>query len=499
MSLHSSLSLTGDLVQLDFARPLAGVVDGEELAASNGEVFKSIDPGSGAALADVYCLQEEDVDLAVKAANRAFEDGPWSRTTMKDRSALVLELAGAVEKNKKVIARLEAMDCGKIVTQAEKDVDSFISVLRFYANLGNGLTSHHDRSINGYDAQICHLPMGVCASILPWNFPLELAGWSIAPALIAGNTCVVKPAEDTSLSTLLIGRMAMEVGFPKGVINVVPGIGEITGKALANNKAVAKMTFTGSPEVGQLIGEACIKNFVPYQLELGGKGAAVVFDDVDISFASKMLVEAITYHSGQVCCTASRWIISEKIFEKFLGACLDLLSEIKIGYQLDEGTTMGPVVSQKQLERVIGYEKKGIEEGAQSILQGGRFHHKSYPEGHYVLPAILYGDMNNVAAREEIFGPVAYVCPFSTEAEAIQLANHTEYGLGNSVWTNDAGRAQRVAKALKGGTSWINCHNKAIQGIPYGGIKKSGFGGYVICEENLFDYMRMLSVINKPL
>ena len=308
---------------------------------------------------------------------------------------------------------------------------------------------------------------------------------------------MIKPAEDTPLSALYLGHLAQKAGLPDGVINVVTGFGETAGAALACHPGLKRMSFTGSPEVGRLVAEACARNLTPVKLELGGKGAAVIFDDVDVDATAARLVGAITFHSGQVCCDATRWLVHRSIYDRFVSNCVDRMKAVAVGYQLDPATQMGPVVSAKQRDRVLRYLDRGRTEGAKWVLEGGP---AVVPgrDGFYVKPALLAGELNNVAAREEIFGPVAYLTPFDNEAQAVAMANDTDYGLANSVWSADLDRARRVAERMVAGNSWINAHNVFPHGVPYAGINKSGMGGGVLSLETFLDYTRGLSVV-RPL
>jgi len=474
--------------------PLKGWIAGAEAASSSGETFTTTDPGTGQPIAEVHAMQPDDVDRAVAAATDAFRDTPWARMAPNDRSALLHRLADAVESDLPAIAQLESLDAGKLLAQAEGDVANFVATVRYYADLAQHLQYRTTRAIPRHDAWVVRQPWGPCGFIFPWNFPMLLLGWGIAPALAAGNTVVVKPAEDTPLSNLYVARLAQQAGIPDGVINVVPGLGSVTGAAVAAHPGLKRMSFTGSPEVGRLVGEACGRNLTPVKLELGGKGAAVVFDDIDLDATVESLAQAITFHTGQVCCDATRWLIDRSIYDQFVEAAANRLEQVTIGYQLEPDSAMGPVVNDKQRRRVLGYLQRGRDEGAQVILQGGP---ADVPgrDGFYVKPALLAGSLENVAARDEIFGPVAYLAPFGSEQEAIEMANATAYGLANSVWTTDMGRAARVAESMVAGNSWINAHNIFPHGVPYGGVNKSGMGGGVLSEETLLDYFRSLSVV----
>ncbi|MEP3481791.1 MAG: aldehyde dehydrogenase family protein [Fuerstiella sp.] len=475
--------------------PLPAFVSGSHLTATSGELVATVDPGSGDQLAEIQDLSPSEVDQAVDAANAAFP--AWAKRPQAERSQILLTLADAVEKHKPIIAQIEALDAGKIQDQAAGDVQNFVDTLRYFVGLADQVQHKTKLDVDGHDAYTVKQPWGACAFIFPWNFPFLLIGWGISPALAAGNTVVIKPAEDTSLSALYLAKLASDVGVPDGVINVVTGRGATAGAALTANKNIKRMSFTGSPEVGQLVGETCGRNLVPVKLELGGKGAAVVFEDVDVQETAEKLVAAITFHSGQVCCDATRWLIHEDVYDEFVQHCVRLMKDVRIGHPLDPNSQMGPVVNPKQCERVLGYQSKGKAEGATVLFGGGAATVDGF-SGNYVQPALLAGSPDNVAAREEIFGPVAYLLKFATEEEAIALANDTDYGLANSVWTKDGDRAGRVAEAMIAGNSWINAHNVFAHGVPYGGVNKSGMGGGVLSEETLMDYYRSTSVV-RPL
>lgn len=472
-------------------------VGGQSLLSSSGSTIATCDPGTGSTLAEVTAMTAEEINQAVDVANDAFKKTGWSTMPVNERCALLHRLADAVQKNIATVAQIESLDAGKVESQAAGDVQNFCDTMRYFADMALHMNPRTTLAAKGHQAWTYRQPWGACAFIFPWNFPFLLIGWGISPALAAGNTVVIKPAEDTPLSAIFLAELAKEVGIPDGVINVVTGSGETAGAALSANPNIKRMSFTGSPEVGRLVGESCGRNLVPVKLELGGKGAAVVFDDVDVTQTAEKLAGAITFHTGQVCCDATRWLVHKNIYDEFVDTCIDRLKKVKIGYQLDDTTQMGPVCNAKQRERVLSYLEKGQAEGAQCLLEGGPATVDGY-QGHFVKPALLAGSFDNVAAREEIFGPVAFLAPFDDEEQAIEMANDTAYGLANSVWTADLSRASRVAESMIAGNSWINAHNVFAHGVPYGGVNQSGMGGGVLSVETLMDYYRSTSIV-RPL
>jgi aldehyde dehydrogenase (NAD+) len=457
--------------------PLKSVIGGKDVASSTGETMATRDPGTGEPIAEFAVLTAADVDRAVKAAADAFKRSGWATMSPAERGVHLHRLADAIEKHKPII--------------------DLIDTLRYFTDMAQHVQRRNVLAVAGHEAWTTRNPWGPCGFIFPWNFPFLLIGWNVSPALAAGNTCVIKPAEDTPLSAIYLARLAREAGLPDGVINVVTGTGAGVGAALSGHAGLKRMSFTGSPEVGRLVGEACGRNLVPVKLELGGKGAAVVFDDVDVAATAEKLVGAITFHTGQVCCDATRWIVHRSIYDRFIDECRTRMQKVHVGHQLDGASSMGPVVNAKQRARVLSYLEKGVQQGAKAVVAGGPAEVPGR-DGYYVKPALLAGTLDNIAAREEIFGPVAYLASFSSEEEAVAMANDTDYGLANSVWSSDLGRAARVAESMIAGNSWINAHNLFPKGVPYGGVNKSGVGGGVNSIETLFDYWRSQSVV-RPL
>ncbi len=482
------------------SEPIRMYIDGEWTFADDGDVFQIFDPGEGKVIATVASGKASDIDRAVQAARTAFRKSGWGTMPANDRAVILHKLADLIDRNLEMLAQIESLDVGKPLALAKFEIPDAARTIRYYADLSVHTRRREPIAVSGMEAKTVRLPYGVSAFILPWNFPFTLMCWNIAPALAAGNTVVVKPSEDAPLSSLYFSKLAVEAGVPPGVINIVPGYGETAGAALAGHQEIQKMSFTGSPEVGRMIAESCGRNLVPVKLELGGKGAAVVFDDVDVDAAADALTRAITLNAGQVCCTATRWVIHEKVLERFVDRAIGNLKSIElgIGHGLDPNTKMGPVISEKQRKRVLDYLERGEDEGAKSLLKGGKAVVSGHENGFFVKPALLTGSPDNICARDEIFGPVAYLMPFNKEDEAIELVNRSHYGLANSVWSSDLDRANRVAESLVAGNSWINAHNVFKQGITYAGCNMSGLGGGVLGPDALMDYLRPQSVV-RPL
>lgn len=477
--------------------PIQHFVGGRFKQGANGKTGQVLNPSDGSILATIAMGGAPEIDEAVSAAWRAFPS--WSALPANERAAKLYRFAENLEKNAADLALLESLDVGKAITAAEAfDVPFGIECLRYYANLSTLAQYDVPLALKNIEARVHRAPYGVCGFVFPWNFPFTLLMWGIAPALAAGNTVVVKPSEVTPLSSMFVAKLATESGIPDGVINMVLGDGPTAGAALAAHPKIKRMSFTGSPEVGRKIGEVCGRNLVPCKLELGGKGAAVIFDDVDVDATAQKLAGAITLNTGQVCCTATRWLVHEKIYDQFTSSAIAALKQVKMGPGTSRDTQMGPVVSDAQRQRIARYLENGVKEGAKAILPGGASAPNGCDGGFYVQPSLLAGLPDNICCREEIFGPSAFIVKFNDKTDPVALVNQLSYGLANSVWSSDLKRASQVAERMIAGNSWINAHNVFAYGLPYGGVNLSGFGGGVNGPETLYDYLRP-QTIARPL
>lgn len=473
--------------------PINLFINGNWQESSTGLSKPVINPSDGNQIASVASGNEQDVNTAVEAAQTAFEN--WSQLTVHERSNYLFKLADKLEENQATLAELEALDVGKaLVNAAGFDIPFGIECVRYYADLAVKADYGNDLKVTDIEARVHRVPYGVCGFIFPWNFPFDLLMWNVIPAIAAGNTVVIKPAELTPLTTLYVCKLAQEVGIPAGVINVVVGAGSAVGTPLIQHPKIRRISFTGSSGVGKQIASMCGERPIPCKLELGGKGAAVVFDDADINNAVEQLAGAITLNTGQVCCTATRWLLHENIYDEFVEKVTAKLKATIIGPGTDPKTEMGPLVSQAQQDTVMSYLDKGLSEGATEILSGGTISVDGSEGGFYVSPYLLGGSPENICFKEEIFGPAAYLVKFSDEKEALDLVNSLDYGLANSVFSNDLQRCQRVAEKMIAGNSWINAHNVFAYGLPYGGINMSGVGGGVNSPETFYDYLRDLTI-----
>ena len=454
------------------------LIDGRWVEAASGKAFPVFNPATGKEMVRVAEADAADVDLAATAARRAFEGGPWARMSPSERGRLLWKLADLVDQHADELAELESLDNGKPRAVARvADVPLTADMFRY---MGGWATKLNGQTISlsfpgDYHSYTLREPVGVVGQIIPWNFPLLMAAWKLAPALASGCTVVLKVAEQTPLSALRLGELILEAGFPNGVVNILTGYGETAGAAVAAHPGIDKVAFTGSTEVGKLIVKAAAGNLKKVTLELGGKSPAIVFADADLEKAIPGTANAIFFNHGQCCCAGSRLYVHEKVFEQVAEGVSEAAKKIRLGPGLDQSTDMGPLVSDEQLARVTGYIESGKADGAR-ILTGGERHGDS---GYFVQPTVITDTRPEMKiVREEIFGPVVCAEKFTDEdLDAIaKVGNGTEFGLAASVWTRDISKAHKMVKRLRSGTVWINCHNVFDAALPFGGYKQSGWG-----------------------
>jgi len=450
------------------------LIGGKWVAARSGKTFETVNPANEEVLALVAEADKADVDEAVPAARKAFEEGKWPKLGPHQRARFLFKIAEAIDGHADEFAELESLDNGKPLSQARAiDIPAAAETFRYYGGWCSkiyGETNPSDPAMFNYTLRE---PVGVCGQIIPWNFPLLMAAWKVAPALACGNTTLLKPAEQTPLTAIRLGELICEIGLPDGVFNLLTGFGPGAGSSIAEHPDIDKVAFTGSAEVGRLILHASEVNLKKVSLELGGKSPNIIFPDAEMEAAVPNAMMGVFYNSGQVCAAGTRIFVQRDVYDQFVEQLTKYTQGMTMGDPLDPKTKMGPLVSKEQFDKVKGYLDIGKKEGAKITIGG----EAAGGKGYYVKPTIFV-DVNNDMriACEEIFGPVAATIPFKDENDAVFQGNNTNYGLAAAVWTRDVGRAHKVARALKAGTVWINCYGTVDPISPFGGYKQSGFG-----------------------
>jgi aldehyde dehydrogenase (NAD+) len=449
------------------------LIDGARVPAISGRTFKSLNPATEEVIATIAEGGEADVDRAVAAARRAFE-GPWRTMRAAERGHILLKWAELLKQHADEIVELESLDAGKpIAAVLRQDFPAAIDTLIYYAGWADKISGDVVSTRDDALTYTVREPVGVVAAIVPWNFPLMIGMWKLAPALACGCTVVMKPAELTSLSALRIGELALEAGLPRGVLNIVTGPGRIAGEALVNHPDVDKVTFTGSPGVGRGIMRGAAGNFKRVSLELGGKSANVIFDDANLDAAAKAAAAGIFFNAGQVCSAGSRVLVQESVYDEVVERLAARASALRIGDPQDRATTLGPVISEKQMKTILDYVDIGRKEGALLVTGGEHVGDRGY----FISPAVFANVKHEMRiSQEEIFGPVVSVIKFKDEADALRIANGTAYSLAAGVWSSDMGRVQRFAKRARAGTVWINTYGYTDVRLPWGGERDSGLG-----------------------
>jgi phenylacetaldehyde dehydrogenase len=483
----ANLSTTDPLSRLgkaarDFLKgPKKLLIGGEWRDAVSGKTFAVIDPATGEEFAHVAEGDKEDIDLAVAAARKAFQDPAWRYMKPSEREKLMHRFANLIEQHAEELSELEALDAGKSIIMARYvDIALAADCFRYMA----GWPTKMEGSVIPLSVPFLpdgtrtfsysvREPVGVVGQIIPWNFPALMAAWKLAPALATGCTVILKPAEETPLTALRLGELAMEAGYPAGVINIIPGYGHTAGAALSNHPDVDKIAFTGSTEVGKLITRAAVGNLKKVSLELGGKSPVIIMADADMEKAIPGAANAIFFHQGQVCAAGSRLYIHSSVHDQVIEGMVKIAKGMKVGHGLDPSTQMGPLVSQVQIERVCGYIESGISEGAEAATGGKRIGN----QGYFVEPTIMVNANHKMKiVKEEIFGPVVAAMSFSDTDELAAMANDSVYGLSASVWTQDISKVHTLVPQIQAGTVWVNCHAILDSAMPFGGYKQSGWG-----------------------
>ncbi len=466
-------TLTAPKVKVD--RKWQLFIDGKFVDGASERTL--VNPADGKPLTKVAEAGPKQVEAAIKAARTAFDKGPWPRMSALERANMLFKIADIIDKNAEELSELETLNGGKPLREAQYDIADTANCFRYYAGLITKPTGTTVDVPAPSVTSIVREPIGVCGQIVPWNYPLLMAAWKLAPALAAGNTCVLKPSEYTPLTAIRLAELLKEVDLPDGVVNIVLGDGPKVGQPIAESKLVDKIAFTGSVKTGKIIAQAALSNLKKVTLELGGKSPMIVFSDFDLDTAVDYALFAIYCNSGQVCSAGSRMIVEESIYDDFVAKMAERAKKIRVGPGLEEDTEMGPLVSEPQMKRVLEYIEIGKKEGAKLITGGERLKGDKYGNGFYISPTIFSNVKPSMRiVQEEIFGPVVVVQKFKSEEEAVELANDSDYGLAGAVFTKDITRAHKVVKQLKAGITWVNAYHNTYTECPWGGYKQSGWG-----------------------
>ena len=468
------------------------LIDGQWRTSLSGKTFPTINPATEQKIADVAEGDAADIDLAVQAARRAFETGPWPKMDARDRGRLLNKLADLIEENQDELAALETLDNGKPINDSRTaDLPLVIDCFRYYAGWADKIAGQTIPVRGNYFTYTRREPVGVAGQIIPWNFPMLMVAWKWAPALAAGCTIVLKPAEQTPLTALRMGELALEAGFPPGVINIVPGYGPTAGAALVKHPQVDKIAFTGEYRTAQIIMRDAAETLKRLTFELGGKSPNVIFADADLDAAVEGAYFGLFFNQGQCCCAGSRVFVEEKVHDMFIEKLVAKAKSRKLGDPFDPATEQGPQVDKDQYDKIVKYIQIGLREGAQCLTGGPD---RPFDKGYYVKPTVFAGVRDDMAiATDEIFGPVMSVLRFRDTDEIIERANKTFYGLAAAVWTRDIARAHAVAAKVRAGTVWVNCYDVFDAGAPFGGFKMSGMGRE-LGEKALDNYTELKTV-----
>ncbi|UOE92461.1 aldehyde dehydrogenase family protein [Alkalihalobacillus sp. LMS39] len=479
------------------------IINGERVTSESNETFTTYNPATGAPLAQVVKATTADAEKAVEAARNAFDFGKWRKYPVNKRARVLNKIAAIMRSRFNELVEVEVLNSGKSLSAAQGQVMQSIEDFEFYAGAIVGHRGTVNNVPGGFFNYTQNEPVGVCAQIIPWNYPMMMAAWKIAPAIAAGCSVVVKPASLTPITAIILTEICHEAGVPEGVVNIVPGPGALIGDYLVEHPKVDKVAFTGSTPTGKDIMAKASQTLKRITLELGGKSPNIVFDDADIDAAVAGSLFGIFYNTGQSCEARSRLYVHEEIYDEFMEKFTEKTRQLTLGNPLDQGTHLGSIISRGQLEVIDGYVKSAIEEGATVVEGGHELTIEGFEDGYWYAPTIITNVTPNMkAVREEIFGPVVVVQTFTDEKAVIKEANDSEYGLGSAIWTKDQGRATRVAHQIQAGIVMVNCPFSAFPGTPFGGYKQSGFGRE-LCVETLDLYTEQKSVLsyygNRPI